>query len=566
MAEDINERLEETKKFIKRYVDLYSTVRTEQRTDLTYIEDTFETDVKDPHREFHSGIGRRMVDAPAEHIVTSNPQFFCEPIKGTKGAKESASRISKVVNEQWIPTLRLQDPNPFKQSVKNKLGRGESGIKLAHNDTWIGDKENRTDLPVHFLILDPMVVYNSPEKSGSGVPERNIIKYERQPWELIVAYPALKDILQKKVDEGKMAEWVEVWDNTFKYCEVDNIPVPNPAISPHFYGVTPFVRKYSGFGTRSPDGELASLIVSDIRFSRSLIKEECSLRSDIASKIHLSGHKPVTLELPPGISPENTKKLKDELQLGAYGLNLLPAGTKFIEDKFFTVAAEELLRLREVKEELAQRCPFLLAGFPYGAASGRERDVTFTAAMRRYDTVIENTENEWATAIGMALKIIDNVPGMNLPDGLQRGDLKHKFTYRIKLKASDPIEDDRLVTQGDRLWMQGQGSISLKTNHMKYQGMTEDEHEDEVAEMMADRLMLFNPDVASVYGAVFGEEAGLEQMLEGLRQQNALQQQRVAPTTQQRIQGEAQTRQGVEAGIEPNRGGRVPPERYTRGP
>ena len=85
-------------------LDLYDNVRKEQKADQTYIDDTFNVpEIRDPHRIDRSGIGARMVDAPAEQIVTSNPQAFFD-IK--KGGKEAGLHVSKEVNSIWIPILQ----------------------------------------------------------------------------------------------------------------------------------------------------------------------------------------------------------------------------------------------------------------------------------------------------------------------------------------------------------------------------------------------------------------------------------------------------------------------------
>ena len=235
-----------------------------------------------------------MVDAPAEQIVTSNPQVFFEIQKGNK---DISKKLSKVVNQNWIEHLRLQNPNPFKETVKNKGARGESYIKLAHNETWVTNpvsKDNdglpvftRVGLPVLFVVPDPMVIYGSPEEDdcgwipNSGVPNTVVVYYKRQLSELVVKYPSWEDPKGRVGREGDdLVDWYEVWDKNTKYFEADGevlIHTKNP------YKFTPFIRKYSGFGRRSPDGELANLIVSDLRFSRDLIMQECITRSNILS-------------------------------------------------------------------------------------------------------------------------------------------------------------------------------------------------------------------------------------------------------------------------------------------
>ena len=121
--------IEEIRSLKEFYIGLYSKVRAEQKTDQEYRDDTFAVpEVTEPHKLLRSGIGARIVDAPAEQIITSNPQAFV-----TTGNKDAADRLSKEAN-RWFDVLRKQNPNPIKEFVKNLLGRGESYIQVIHNE------------------------------------------------------------------------------------------------------------------------------------------------------------------------------------------------------------------------------------------------------------------------------------------------------------------------------------------------------------------------------------------------------------------------------------------------
>ena len=137
------------------------------------------------------------------------------------------------------------------------------------------------------------------------------------------------------------------------------------------------------------------------------------------------------------------------------------------------------------------------------------------------------------------------------------------------LKAHDPVEADRLSTLGDRLWNGGNGSIDLRTNLIQYQGYTEDKAEDIIANILVDRLTLYNPDVAAIMGMEFAEQAGLERYLAKLqqRQQEAPPTPKgimppASPTEELRRKGEVKTQMGMEMAPESTRGARRPPEGY----
>ncbi len=544
---------------------VYSKTREEQTTDMQYRDDTFPVEeVRKPHKVLRLGIGARMVDAPAEQIVTSNPQVYFE-LKN----QDISKKLSRVVNKEWIPRISLQNPNPFKESLKNKLCRGESFIRLVSNPLWLKEKPDKKGLPVLFRMLDPMVIYASPKEDDSGwepdqgIPNNVIVLYERSPWDVISSYPEWSNPLMSRWEGKKTVTWIEYWDKEMRYFEADGEQVLTEEQQVNPYGFVPFIRKFSGFGRLSPDGDMSNLIVSDLRWNRDLIKELCIIESDIASRTHLMAHKPMTVLTPGQVNEEDLK----DFSIAAYDLNILqniPAGTTFPDLGLKPPTAEEFQHAADIYSKLIQRNPFLLAGFPSGVG-GRQQDMTDSSARRRYDAPLENTELEFATAIKMALKICQVIPELR-PDGISEGDLSVDFGCSVILRAKDPIEEDRLMTAGDRFY--AAGTLSLRRNLIEYRGLTEDDAEDEIAEILVEKLTLGNPDVAAVMGMVFAEESGMADYIKKAQERNQVmgQQQGLAkpptPTDQLRIQGEAQPAQQAEMGTYPSRGSRKPPVGY----
>lgn len=512
------EEIRELKEYCE--LDLYSQTRKEQKTDLEYINDTFKTGVTDPHMEFRSGLGREIVDSPAEQIITSNPQVTVKMLRDSARADETGKRISKVVNQLWVPILRRQTPNPFKEYVKNENGRGESYYKIIHNINWIDDDGNQNGLPFKLIVPDPMVIYGSPEEDDDGVPEWVIVYYERQLKELIPLYPYLEK-LRDADNPRKLIKWLEYWDGKSKYCEADGEPI-TAGLEPNPYKRTPFVRKYSGFGRRSPDGELSNLIVSDLRFQRDRIREECMLHSDWASVQHIYAHPPITI-IVKGQKLEITKEeLREGFALGAYDVNVLdnlPQDTeiKWGEDRH-APTREMSERLQQVQMDIFRRNPFVTSGFPSGS-SGRHEDVVASAAMRRYDTVIENTENAVAVAFEFGLRnICGNLPDWK-PKGLNKGDLGADFQLRVELKAPDPIEEDRLSLMGRSMVQMGQ--LSLRTNLIRFQGYTADEADEEIDEILAERYMFQSPDIAELMQLRAAEKSGMIEDIQAVKARRA---------------------------------------------
>ncbi len=201
----------------KTQKDLYDQTREQQKIDQTYIDDTFMPEaVKPPHQVLRLGLGSEIVNAPAEQIVTANPQAFVEVLKGTD---EATGRISKVIND-WIDVLRRQNPNPFKESVKNKQKRGENYIKFSYNEDW--DKDLPYSMPIHFTLHDPMVIYGSLSEDVNGIPDIVLVIYERQKKDVVVRYPGKLD----ERGEEKTVQWFEFYDKDTVQFEAKSLGYP----------------------------------------------------------------------------------------------------------------------------------------------------------------------------------------------------------------------------------------------------------------------------------------------------------------------------------------------------
>ena len=240
-------------------------------------------------------------------------------------------------------------------------------------------------------------------------------------------------------------------DKDIKYCEADEITVTK-GIQPNLYPFVNYVRKYSGFGRRAPDGELSQLIVSDIRLARDMIMEEAMLRSDIASILHIFSHQAITIMVKGAPFEVDPEVLKRNLRMGAYDINILdnlPEGTEINWGQRELPSAEMFQRLHDFQGEILRKYPLIAAALPL-ASSGRSKDITATLARRRYDTVIENTQNAFATILEMGLEICNTLPDWK-PAKLNKSDLKADYKIAIDLKAPDPVEDDRKSSQGEKL-------------------------------------------------------------------------------------------------------------------
>ena len=549
----------ESIKTLKKQLDTrYSNLRTEQDRDWRFYIDTFpvpQIDTNIQHIQ-RTGRGRRMVDRPAEHITTSNPQVFVT--HQLKSKLESANKIAALFNQIWFPFLKWQNPNPVKESVKKNLLRGETYLKILHNEDWVtGDKLKR-GLPVHFLVPDSRNIYVTEDKLGKIT--KVLVWHQRQAWQV-------KSIYRNwTTEKDQTVGWFEAWDEGERYFEADGKQVlhgKNP------YGLIPFIRALAGFGIEASDGKLEELVVGRLRYERDTLTRECAMTTDLDSIFHQFANHNITVQPDGAILTSVPDDFNKNYTRKKGHINEIPAGLTVTHDVETLPDPSAYQYYYSIVNTLDRSDPLVMAGLPVGS-SGRQDDLASVNAMRRYETVVENTEHLFSQGFKMALEIIDKIPTLKDAVGLSEKDMDDDYQIEVQLRASDPIEADRKITLGDRLWAQGNGSISLERFHTEFQGMTQAESDKEIAKMLADKVTLYNPDVAEVMGMDFAEEAGMQKWLDRVKerrmttqtQRQALQEQ-PSQSGQERTQGEVKTplgREMVDMALG-SKGARRPPAR-----
>jgi len=553
--------------------EFYANLKKEQRADIEYYNDTFavpQIDNTAIHKS-RTGEGARMVDSPVEHIITTHPQASRFSKSGDKN-EEKNERILRMVNQNWMPVLKNQNPNPFKESTRNAMKMGESWLYIVHNESWVTGNKERTGLPVKFLTPEPMSIYADPDEYN-GVPKRLVIWASRLPWLVARTYPGWGNPKNRKASDE--VEWLAYWDKDYRYFEADGEPVLMDGIQPNIFGFVPYVHAVSGFGSLSEDGDPASLIIGRLRKSRDKLVRDCAISSTIDAIIYLMGQPQTDFRITDkNVLPSPTMIQDYEIGLGRGNivpsyLEVLPKNNAVIPDWMFQ-------HQMNIKGDLREETPPVLQGLPSGY-SGRQQDMAGSSAMQRYMTVVENIENQFSTGFSMALKLINGkVPGLmeavQETYNIKKGDIGSDYNISIKLRAPDELADMQKSTQGSRDF-QG-GEIDLLTNLVRYKGYTFDEAKEIIVRRMVDDVTFLDPTFRQVVGIKSAERFGLEdeiqkvqEMNAGMADQQAGLQSIPSPSVKQRRMGETATPLGREMVDESLRGkaGRRSPRSYFRG-
>ncbi|MCW4049361.1 MAG: hypothetical protein NWE89_06440, partial [Candidatus Bathyarchaeota archaeon] len=312
MAIDIDKIHELLNYYVITY---YAQTRRNQEGYVEFYDDTFQVPwIEDPKAVSRTGSGAELIDEPVEQLAAANLIASREPLRDTQIAKDSAVKVSGVVNN-WLGRAMRVNPNPKKQNLKNKFLFGESWIHPVHNPNWVIEPFDRSGLPVFFLVPDSRIVFASPNEDENGIPEHVFIKYERMPWVIKMKYPAWTNPKQAGGGSGAPATstWVEYWNKDERYFEADGEEVLS---SPNPYKFVPFIHKLSGLGKSSNEGKPEDLIVGRIHKYRDLLRRDASITSDIDSSLHMFAFSPIVVTPPEGGSIPSDFQDKFEWKAG----------------------------------------------------------------------------------------------------------------------------------------------------------------------------------------------------------------------------------------------------------
>lgn len=500
-----------------------------QKEDWEYYKDTFPVpSIQSPYKITRLALGTEIIDVPTAYIVTSEPQVYVEATADNDAARERALKRGTFLNH-LVDRLTFQNPQPFKESVKNALVRGEGWIHLVNNPDWTGDDPFCQDIPLIFAVPDPIIVYASPDERN-GVPDYCFLPYKRYYRAIQNKYEHWKNPQNRK-DTDKFADWLVYFDKDIRYFEADGQAILETdnstkkkkeyGIQKNMLGFVPFVHFYSGYGKSSPEGKPEELAVSRIRPDKGRILAYTELASSVASQLMLYAQASVDMQsLDPNLVID---KNKVEYSKIPGSLNILPSNVKVTMDRGSAPPGEVLSFLQMLRYEITRATPPLMQGISSGG-SGRAEDIEKKNAIAQYQSVVDNAATAWGTALSQALHIVKNPAFGLLPLTLRatqskegqkiRGEITLKeediddFHCVVKLKAADPIEDKAQAQIGNM--MQAQGVIDWETNLVKYHGYSLDEAKEIMVKATAGLFIKNNPALIAAMGMAAMKELGIE--------------------------------------------------------
>ncbi len=505
--------------------DLHTNRVANQRSAQTFYDDSFEVDIKTPMKVSRTGTGAWLVDGPASHIITRNPQAFLKPKRQNEVCRTSQEKVNALYNH-WLREIIRQTPQPLKEFVKNLLLRGEGWINPSWREDWTNES---AFIPITFFVPDPLNIYGSPVEDR-GIPESLIVWQKVSALMIRRLYPKWQS--EKNYKPKQSIAWMAYYDAESRYFEADGKDVEGEEIQPNILGIVPFIHAYSGFGKDSPDGDPMSQTIGRLDKVQDLLIQECEINSDINSTLRKFSQPKVDFETDLNTDID-TEQIKNNYDMSAGAANVLPPGIRIKEGVRVQPSQETFQHFANIRGRISLEAPPIMAGLP-GGTSGRQEDIVGTHFIRRFDSVVEAAEIAWAKALDMGKQILTVYPKflpltewLEKPEGgeqeltIDKDDLDNVSPCEVKLKAIDPIEDDRKLMAGRALWKEG--AISHKTLLIDHVGYTPDKADEEITQTIAEKIVTQSPLLMELIGKHAFEKLGMKDELEALQAQQALQ-------------------------------------------
>jgi hypothetical protein len=492
---------------------------SEQVIDEAFWDDTYLLPlVKKPDYVLRTGFVAEMINGITQLLVGDNPKMYVTSRKDTDVSKKASERIASEGN-RFLKILLRQKISPFRETFKKLNVRGEAWIYTPHNEfcaksegNWYEDSPDM--LPVEFIYYDPMIVFADPNEEDDGTPQRVVVSYDNTVGNLKRKYPDWKRKDNQVSSDSDKVNFMFYVDKDEMYAEADEVEIFH---RPNIYGLVPFSHSFAGFGIETLDKEPSKLALSRIGMLRDGIVEESTIRSDIYFNVHKYAHKFKTLYIPAG--SEINKDAFAEYQENPDGINVvkLPEGADpdwFKVDETLEFSPQVYAYADRVMTRQAMMYPLALRGMGTGS-SGRQDDLSTSSGLAIYQCAVEANNLLWARAFDKAFKVMGKVPNLMTPN-IKEGDIDSYSELTVDLKRDDLIDRDRKIGNGRISVTQGQRS--LRTHLIKDYGMTAEEADEEIDNILAERIMFQSPDIAAFLGYKAAEKSGMADELSAYKQ------------------------------------------------
>lgn len=517
---------------LARRLDIRDTVKvSQQNDDQTYYEDKFKVKIVTPFHVIRTGTASKIIHNIVSHIQLSNPQVFREPRKHSEKSRESALKVSRLLNywiKEWIPEIYeiVWDDVLYGEGIGQIDFNNEAYGKTNDGYVYKGDAT-----PIKLTSVNPLITHCLPYDALN--PLKVIKSFEIDCSELTSLYSEWSNPKKRLEGSSTGAKYLSYWDDKQKYFEADGEDLSN--VQQNIFGFCPFVHFYAGWGKRSADGKPETLAIGRLKDIRGRLEEECEIESRIDSIIGLYANPILQIMKTANDADEADRAELEKTVLGPGATIVTPYGWNQVIYTPAVANAQLFSHLAQVRDALEVDNPSLLSGAPIPGATGRREDIEYEHIKKRYAKLVQNLERGLGVLLGMGLRIIDTMPQglpvlvkgtvfengevLNTEEQITKEDIDGFYDCTVVLNPDEEMENDRDFSKYRMLV--NEGKISWKEFLIKGCKKTESEAEDIMAEAIAEQTIMTNPQMQDMRVQEALKQMGATKYLDELKAQGA---------------------------------------------
>ena len=534
----------------------YAKLRTQQVLENEFYELTYDAKVPKLYTKITPDTAREWINNGVKSFTLDNPRASVPPRKNAQQYRETEARLEAFYNG-WLDFMSSLQPDPIKLNAMLILLRGECYFKILMDDKYYGQdtknmgKEEKEQLEIDKLNNFPLIV-KAPDPMNvypSTIHERMI------PHDVVEIYSrTVEDVLDscqrnkwhwdnpnglKDDDEVIWAEWWDAKERCFMVgSSIGSLEsVLKPAVQTNIYDFCPYVHAYSLYGVTDSKGRPEYMTRGILYGKLDLIKLFTRAISQYDSLIvkYAWPHRQLR-----GNTDKVKKFLKDvvKLQLSPDDILVLPEGVELVESQG-QVPPTALFNWIQTVSSMVEGPPILNAEVPPGITAGYSMNILSSAGKAMYKAPFKSLENALGVLMGLGARLIEDIiqepVGIKTIKTTENGkiygeevlkpeDIKKYYICDVALLSDAPEAMDVRSTQGKGLQLAR--VISHRTDLIKYQGMSAQEADDEIAQVNAEEILKSDPNLRQAIGVDALKRLGFEQTSEniGLAQQVGIKQ------------------------------------------
>ena len=473
------------------------------------------------YTKIETGVNQIITDVPEVQVIESATtqkasanrdatQEFCnyclqqwELMNDTPPAREAAKNL--MVYGLGYVKGPLYLPRMWGAPPQSKEGENESDYNKRVS---LYEMRKRANFPIILRAIDPLTALPDPSGRLGFVIEF----YKRLAGDVKSMWPEWDMGKWQPFDE---VDWLEYWDEDWRYFEADGKPILKGGVMRNLYGFVPYGMAYSGFGKSSPEGKPEDKAIGLLHPVLSSLRAEARQMSawDAHLLLNIFGRY-LTTEDPTKVIPDMSPGAINQVP------SLNPANPSIALMPQAAINRDLYAYLPMVQRNIDLATVGLSLGGerPQGVGSGYHEGLLIGQGRLKFRSPRRALENIFSRALTNACYLLSRVVQEPMPlvgkKIIKPEQIEEPVVITLNFEPQDPEENDRRLQHGLAMWTQG--AISWETAAKDYWRI--DQPTEEFKKIMVERV-LRRPEIEATLGMAAVEDWGMREMLNLIQQQ-----------------------------------------------